>query len=428
MPGFLDNLVSNAKKALDPAKPSGRTTGGGQSLGGSKPGTVHSIEFTEPGPLGMRVDKRQSDGTTIISEIVPDSQASRLNLQIGDVVCFANSNGQADVPYKVFLELAKGNERPLSKFGLYFFSSRSEAKKQLGSFNLLICLPDVSQFISRHVLLLTCIDHAPRFVFSFFSLCIFLELDIRRLPLTSNNASGKPGSVDAQARKQAMIAAAEARNQKHLKQTQQIRKVTKTTLQREQELESIKQKSALQNEQSHAVDSQHAIQAKQQEQQTAQALGYNPYETNKVTAGQARNATVDTKHGAIGGGDAEAPIPEVAAPSDLASPVLSIDNAFDDAYTTAVTSSLSKSDIQASFTILTKLLTNATTKEDVKFQTVKISNPKIQLTVVQREGMLDILLACGFVLTEEEGESLLSYSVAPSWLPQAMEHLKSYGK
>ena len=225
-----------------------------------------------------------------------------------------------------------------------------------------------------------------------------------------------------------MIAAAEARNQKHLKQTQQIRKVTKTTLQREQELEAIKQKNALQNEQSDAVESQLAIQAKQQEQQTAQALGYNPYETNKVTAGQARNATVDTKHGAIGGGDTEGSIPEVAAPSDPASPVLSIDNAFDDAYTTAVTSSLSKSDIQASFTILTKLLTNATTKEDVKFQTVKISNPKIQSTVVQREGMLDILLACGFVLTEEEGESLLKYSVAPSWLPQAMECLKAYGK
>ena len=136
MPGFLDNLVSNAKKALDPAKPSGRTTGGGQSLGGSKPGTVHSIEFTEPGPLGMRVDKRQSDGTTIISDIVPDSQASRLNLQIGDVVCFADSKGQADVPYKVFLELAKGNERPLSKHFDLYFSQTDQRQRSNWDLNL----------------------------------------------------------------------------------------------------------------------------------------------------------------------------------------------------------------------------------------------------------------------------------------------------
>jgi hypothetical protein len=114
MPGFFDNI----KKALDPSssQKKGRTTGGGgQSLGGTKPGTVHSVTFTEAGPLGLRVDKRSGDGTTIISEIVADSQAASHNLQIGDVVCFANTNGQADIPYATFLELAKGQERPLRK-------------------------------------------------------------------------------------------------------------------------------------------------------------------------------------------------------------------------------------------------------------------------------------------------------------------------
>jgi hypothetical protein len=55
MKGFFDKLLKgdNGNKNNNSNKPGSR--GGGQSLGGSKPGKVIQVELSQPGPLGMKV-------------------------------------------------------------------------------------------------------------------------------------------------------------------------------------------------------------------------------------------------------------------------------------------------------------------------------------------------------------------------------------
>lgn len=90
--------------------------GGGQSLGGSKPGVVIPVALSKEGPLGVRVEKRpNSDGSAIVNEVVPGSQAEEAGLKRGDILCFAGSNGQEEIMYDMFLELAKSETRPIRK-------------------------------------------------------------------------------------------------------------------------------------------------------------------------------------------------------------------------------------------------------------------------------------------------------------------------
>ena len=50
-----------------------------------------------------------------MSRVVEGSQAEAAGLKRGDIVCFAGSNGQEEIMYDMFLQLAKSNQRPLCK-------------------------------------------------------------------------------------------------------------------------------------------------------------------------------------------------------------------------------------------------------------------------------------------------------------------------
>ena len=122
--GLLDGLFDKNKKGGNEggipnpfANRGGRSFHGqGQSLGGSKPGTVIPISLARPGPLGVRVEKRpNSEGTAIVNEVVPGSQAEEAGMKRGDILCFAGSDGQEEMMYDMFLELAKSPQRPLGK-------------------------------------------------------------------------------------------------------------------------------------------------------------------------------------------------------------------------------------------------------------------------------------------------------------------------
>lgn len=123
--GFLDNIFKDDKK-----KPSNnplgnmfagqkKFSGGGQALGGSKPGAVIPISLPEPGPLGVRVEKRSnSEKTAIVHEVVAGGQAERAGMLRGDVLCFAGSNGQEEIMYDMFLDLAKSHQRPIGELNI----------------------------------------------------------------------------------------------------------------------------------------------------------------------------------------------------------------------------------------------------------------------------------------------------------------------
>merc|ERR1712070_85018 len=202
---------------------------------------------------------------------------------------------------------------------------------------------------------------------------------------------------------------------------------------------------------------------KRSEAKTAAELGYNPYEANYVTAGQARTATVATTHGNIqaqprdsgSGGRAQSQpssttIPVVRPPADptsqssatasklvpMANTAPPPDGSFLFAYETAVTMNEHEK-VVASFSILRKLLVNATTKgqqpgeDSAKFRRVRLANAKIKAAIVDTEGAIDIMLSAGFHLAEEDGESVLVFPMGdngPDWLPTALERMEKYEK
>jgi hypothetical protein len=54
-------------------------------------------------------------GTAIVNEVVPGSQAEAAGLKRGDILCFAGSNGQEEMMYDMFLEIAQSGQRPIRK-------------------------------------------------------------------------------------------------------------------------------------------------------------------------------------------------------------------------------------------------------------------------------------------------------------------------
>ena len=416
--------------------------GAGATLGGKKPGKIIPIQLNDPGPLGVKVEKRPGSNTAIISTVIPNTQAARAGLQRGDIVCFQGSDGGEEVLLDMFLELAKSNQRPLC-----FDVRRVETKASSSS--------------------------------------------------SASAGSGNKTSAEAYARKQAMIAAAEKRERAAKQKAKPIgkggAKTTNTTT-----ASSGAGAATVIHDHTEATipqteaSRQAARQAKNQEAKLAAELGYNPYETNKVTAGQARNATTTVAHGEIGGGGTEGggggrakttqPTATSSSSSSTAAPgvvrpptdpTTLVDDeqnkagsraaqppaAFEHAFETAVTSgSADHAAVVASFAILRKLIVNATTKGQQqqqdddgsaensssnnnnaeKFRRVRLTNPKIKAAVVDVEGALDIMMSVGFELTDnpDDGESYLVYP-GPSaggvgrvekWLPTALERLEQYEK
>jgi len=351
--------------------------------------------LSEPGTLGVRVEKRSNNSASaIVSNVVEGSQAEASGLRRGDVLCFAGSDGQDEIPYEMFLQIARSKDRPI-------------------------------------------------------------QLEARRFDAKTSAASG--GSADAESRKQAMIAAAEAREKKHKSQTKTVKHVTKSTLLRQQQQQQKQQNRAGAEPQTEA-SRRAAEAAKRGEQDLARELGYNPYEAIKKTAGQARVATATTQHGAItapsGGNASSSPIPAVAAPRDPAMASdgggATIDDALyrnDPAYLdfleglALVSSATDASASRSGLKIARTLLVNATTKGQQdpaenaeKFRRVRLANPKIHAAIVELEGNLSLVMAAGFELHPDESdpdESLLVFprgSKGPQWLPVGLKRLEEAQK
>lgn len=323
----------------------------------------------------FKIERRpNSAGTAIVAMVVPGTQAERAGLQRGDILCFAGTNGDEEIMYDMFVELAASNQRPLT-------------------------------------------------------------FDIRRVETKSAATTGTNSSAEAYARKQAVIAAAEAREKAAKKWDKPMPKRAAgkkddTAVDLNADIPDAPQ----------SEEARRAIEAaKRGESQLAAQLGYNPYEANKSSAGQARNATVATKHGAVGAGTDVAALPGAVAPPkdattsvDDIGPAVSV--AFQQAFEECVTSN-EHLVVLTSFGIMRKLIANATTKGQVegedsaKFRKVRLSNAKIRASITDVIGALDIMMALGFLLAEEDGESYLAYppgEKGPAWLPRALKQMQDY--
>lgn len=353
--------------------------GEGKSLGGSQPGEVIPVELAEPGPLGLKIEKRaNSQGTAIVSMVVPDSQADKAGLERGDILCYAGSNGEEEIMYDIFIELAKSSQRPIC------FEVRRISTASIG---------------------------------------------------VAHSQSGAPASADAFARRQAVIAAAEAR-EKALKQKQKpIKRGLSEEERARQEQLRRQQEAALPDDTPKSEASRIALEAaKKAEAETAERLGYNPYETNRVTGGQARNVVVNATVGAISATERSegVALPTVPPPVSIA---YEDETPYEGAFEKLVTSN-DHAAVVATIGILRKLIINATTKGQgddeenaAKFRRVRLTNPKIKESIVDLDGALDILLSTGFQVGEDSGESVLLYPKGyrgPDWLKIALEQMEQY--
>jgi hypothetical protein len=252
-----------------------------------------------------------------------------------------------------------------------------------------------------------------------------------------------------------MIAAADAREKAHKAKTKPVRAITKTTLQRERQVEELrKQKEQQQLQESTTAESEHvkaARQAAKRDEAThAAQLGYNPYEQARMTAGQARNATTSTQHGAIqADADAVPPSssnPTTAAAASVASSAEDLEDLleqtsieFQEAYTTTVSMTIDPVQVKTTFGICRKLVANATSptkgqqphdeEASSKFRRVRLANAKIKQAIVEVQGAVEILMTFGFELVEQDGESLLVYPQGysgPEWLSKALKQMERY--
>jgi hypothetical protein len=374
-------------------------SGGGQSLGGSQPGKVIDVQLDDPGPLGVKIEKRpNSQGTAIVAMVVAGSQADKAGMQRGDILCFSGSNGAEEIMYDMFIQLAASDQRPLC-FEIRRVESKTTSKNASGN----------------------------------------------------NSAPPSKLSAEAYARKQAVIAAAEKRDKAHKSKYKPTPKTKAnlpallSTAERQRlEEERLARVAEMANQEPMTEASRKAREeAKSREAANAAQLGYNPYETNRATAGQARSATTAVSHGTMNGtgdGSESARLPAVRPPAEtpeakddiLPSPY------FSEGFEMVVTSNENAAAI-ASVGIMRKLIVNATTKGQnpddevsaAKFRRVRLANAKIKAAIVDVEGALDVMLSAGFQLVEEDGESVLVFPPGANiedWLPAALKQMELYEK
>jgi hypothetical protein len=443
--------------------------GQGQSLGGTLPGILIPIQLKEDGPLGIQIERRStSSSSAICGRIIPDSQAAHAGLQRGDILCFANSDGTEEIPYDMFLELAKSNQRPLC-FEVRRLVTSNATKSSLSS-SAASASSSAKTTTSGH-----------------------------------NNSipSSNTVSADAQHRKQAMLAAAEARDKAHkAKSTITGSKPANTTKESLPDLRSTADRrrdeaerlAQLQHQQASteplSLEShQAAVAAKQREAEIVAGLGYNPFATTRLSADQARTATVNHTHGNVNlDGDAtnkssssnnaanSASMPGAVAPprnamipvtvttaTDARQPSVEFQRAFETLVTANDSANVKLSLVtcrklifnaitkgQENTTTTTTATTNATTSASGKFRKVRLANPKIHSAIVETHGALDLMLAAGFELLEDNvdtfdenvtsstdgttksSESVLIYPTSgfgltiPQWLPHALEMMQQY--
>jgi hypothetical protein len=325
--------------------------------------------------LGLRVEKSDKNGA-IVAEVMASTQAERVGLRRGDIVCMAGSNGTEEMHYEQFLAVAHANRRPFS-------------------------------------------------------------FEVRRVASSAASSAARPVSGRSAAddvRRQAVIAAAEKRNQKNKsKPTSKSKKdlpvilSTKEYRQREEEMRNKKVSGA---DPPLSEEAQRAIAlAKKGEMADAANLGYNPYETARMTAGQAKVATNVALHGAMENStrDGHAAPPPAPAPEPPTMTPTFVSEPFE----TTLTSLLSgnaPTTARKSIGIMNKLISNAVTKgsTDDKFLRVRLSNAKIKAALVDVQFAVDLMLLFGFVLYEEGEETFLVYQEheAPHWTLEGLKRLE----
>jgi hypothetical protein len=377
-------------------------SGSGQSLGGSQPGKVIDVQLDDPGPLGVKIEKRpNSQGTAIVAMVVAGSQADKAGMQRGDILCFSGSNGTEEIMYDMFIQLAASDQRPLC-FEIRRVQSKATAKNATGNNS------------------------------------------------ASSSSSSSSLSAEAYARKQAVIAAAEKRDKAHKSKYKPTPKTKSnlpallSTAERQRlEEERLARVTEMANQEPMTEASRKAREeAKNREAANAAQLGYNPYETNRATAGQARSATVAQSHGTMqgtGDGSESARLPAVRAPADTLDAKdddILPSSYFSESFESVVTSNENAAAI-SSVGIMRKLIVNATTKGQnhddevlaAKFRRVRLANAKIKAAIVDVEGALDVMLSAGFQLVEEDGESVLIFPPGANiedWLPAALKQMELY--
>lgn len=376
--------------------------GGGQSLGGVKAGKlIPDIWIVEPGSIGVKLENT-SQNHAIVASVTPGGVAEAIGLQRGDVICHPGTGGDKEVNYSEFLKMVKSNSRPL-------------------------------------------------------------QFDVRRMA-TLPESSNKNLRADDSARRQAVIAAAEERNNKHKARTRPIPKkkggkaVAELTPEEMKRIELQKEENMKRNainmtEKPLSEETERAVQAaKNDEISHVNQLGYNPYETRKVTAGQASTASIAMTHGSVNAGETpsnntrsnarstQAVIPPVQAPAEAMisadeNELLQIDPVFDNAFSELITAN-PKEKISKSLRIMKKLISNATSApaDDPK-RKVRISDPNnlIQSSIIGMTGAIELMLSVGFAMTDDEdGKMFLHYNEGlgsgndVTWLKNALEKMEKY--
>ena len=320
-----------------------------------------------------KIEKRpNSQESSIVALIVPGGQAELAGLQRGDILCWKGQD--KEISYNEFIHMAASETRPIL-------------------------------------------------------------LDVRRIHTKAPESTATNHSAEVYQRKKAVIAAAEAREKAAKQWIKPIPKKSKDPAMSNHTNINHFHDEPVSEEVKKAIRA-----AKTGETELAKQLGYNPYETNKSTAGQARNATVAITHGTIQA-DNNTTIPHIATvappppnmiPTEESHPLPSL---FDDAYTAVVTSNPPEI-VVISFSVMRKLIGNATTKGQTldnasssKFRRVRLMNEKIKAAIPEVNGALDLMMSVGFQLTEEDGESYLVYPAGeptPRWVDTAMAQMEQY--
>ena len=418
--GLFDRFKPTANALQNALRAPRKFQGSGQSLGGGSAHTsVLSVQLNDPGPLGMGIEKTQSGGC-IVSRVEPGSQAEKAGVLRGDVVCFAGSEGSEEVDYKLFLEMAKAAQRPLC-FELRRVGGSTTRVAGSGS------------------------NARPAAASS--------PASVASTPSRHSSAATTKQSAEAYARKQAVVAAAEARDKANKAKLKPISRTKDPAAAASAAAFSDKYELPSNDPKSEVAKAAIA-EAKRQEAVLAAQLGYNPYEPNTATAGQARNATTAIQATTAqptpsnsSATPATVPLPlretrppepvRVTAPAAGAVPGVPLPPDLEDALVLLVSSSAAH---PTAISTLRKLVVNATTKgrdpdavDAAKFRRVRLSNPKVSAAIVDPPGAFDLMLAFGFLLTEEDGESWLVYPAAaadadadslPAWLPEALDRLQ----
>ncbi|GMH70653.1 hypothetical protein TrRE_jg2343 [Triparma retinervis] len=276
-----------------------------------------------------------------------------------------------------------------------------------------------------------------------------LEMDMKRLSVkVGGTVGGSSASAAEDARRAAVIAAAEKRNKASKKMQKPLPK-RPIDLKNNTKMYDHSDKGAAQTDEAKRA----VAAAKSNEANLASTLGYNPYETVKMSSGKARQATDQVINGAVGSGpnnDSGVPIPGSVRPPmspnrhDIAPSSSSHSSTSTAATTTTIPSSdpdatpsqdfqdalavlASQAENDGALKTISKLVVNAATKgqseDGAKFRTIRLANKTIQNKVISVEGSLELLLSVGFVLQEKDNETVLVFPAGQveDWLGAAVK-------